>query len=261
MNYKGVYPAKRKNGQEYFRASLTHKSKHIALGNFDDAETASRAYEEGNDILSGTDISIDRYDNTMALPFDKFVVLINLRDNKIYCPNPIYIHKNYISYYISRGMEMKFSVDDLFYYTTHRIRKRGGHLYVNDYGMQVSLGNRYGIKNYAVEGRDYRFVNGDDTDYRYENLEIINKYYGVSYVEGARKSGYRVKINYKGDLIVGYYDDAIKAAIAYNKAVDVMKRSGCKKEFPVNYIDGMNGKTYAEIYSKIRVEDYFDKRG
>ncbi len=253
MGCKGVYFTKKKNGEPSYRASLTYGNKHISLGSFDNSCEACIAYEEGRRVLSEKAITIDGYDKNSSLSFEKFVVLINLRDNGIYCPNPLYIHDSYISYYFLPGEEMKFSVDDLFYYATHRIRKRGGHLYVNDYGMQVSLGNRYGIKNYAVKGRDYRFVNGDELDYRYENLEIINRYYGVEYVKGKRKSGYRVKINLRGDLIVGYYDDAISAAIAYNKAVDVLKKNGVQKDFPINYIDGINGKAYADMYMHIKI--------
>lgn len=253
MGCKGVYFTKKKNGEPSYRASLTYGNKHISLGSFDDSTEAVNAYEEGRQVLADDSVSIEQYDKNRSLPFEKYVVLINLRDNGIYCPNPLYIHDSYISYYLLPGEEMKFSVDDLFYYATHRIRKRGGHLYVNDYGMQVSLGSRYGIKNYALKGRDYRFVNGDELDYRYENLEIINKYYGVEYVKGERKSGYRVKINLRGDLIVGYYDDAISAAIAYNKAVDILKKNGVKKDFPVNYIDGINGKAYADMYMHIKI--------
>ena len=54
--------------------------------------------------------------------------------------------------------------------------RRGGHLFVADYGMQVNIASRYGIKNFAVENRDYRFVNGNDHDFRYANIEILNTY-------------------------------------------------------------------------------------
>lgn len=253
MGSKGVYYTNKKNGDPSYRASLTYRNKHISLGSFENADEALKAYEEGKRILSDDSFSIEGFDRSYSLPFDKYVVLVNLRDNGIYCSNPLYIHDSYISYYLLPGEEMKFSVDDLFYYATHKIKRRGGHLYVNDYGMQVSLGSRYGIKNYAVVGRDYSFVNGDELDYRYENLEIINKYFGVEYIKGERKSGYRVKINLHGDLIVGYYDDAINAAIAYNKAVDILKKNGCSKDFPVNYIEGINGKSYADMYMRIRI--------
>lgn len=57
--------------------------------------------------------------------------------------------------------------------------RRGNHYFVSDYGMQLTLTSRYGIKNYAVPGRDYCFRNGDPTDFRRENLQIHNIYHGV----------------------------------------------------------------------------------
>ena len=36
----GVYPACKKNGSIYYRASLTYRSKHISLGSADDEATA-----------------------------------------------------------------------------------------------------------------------------------------------------------------------------------------------------------------------------
>ena len=53
------------------------------------------------------------------------------------------------------------------------------HLFVADYGSQLSVLARYGIKSYAVEGRDYRFANDDPTDLRYENIIVLNRYRGV----------------------------------------------------------------------------------
>jgi len=258
---KGVFATKKKNGEQSFRASLTFRNKHISLGSFADIISAGKAYEEGYRVISDGSVGISDYTSFSILSFDKFVVLINFRDTGMYCANPLVVRKNYISYYLSFDEELKFSKDDLFYYMSHRILRRGGHMYVNDYGMQLSLGSRYGIKAYAVEGRDYRFVNGDHLDFRYENIEILNMYNGVEYVEGNRKSGYRVKIHVAGDLIVGYYDDVIKAAIAYNKAIDILKKNGINKEYSPNYIEEINGKAYAEIYSNIGINDsIYDRR-
>lgn len=252
---KGVFVTKKKDGTPSYRASLTYKNKHIALGSFENMIAARTAYEEGCKIISDSVIGISDYGKFNGIPYDKFIVLINFRDSGLYCSNPLIIRKNYISYYLSFDEELKFSKDDLFYYMSHRILRRGRHLYVNDYGMQLSLGSRYGIKSYAVEGRDFRFVNGDQLDYRYENIEILNMYNGVEYINGQRKSGYRVKIHVVGDLIVGYYDDVIKAAIAYNKAIDILKRNGCDKDFSPNFVEEINGKAYAEIYSEIKINE------
>ena len=94
------------------------------------------------------------------------------------------------------------------------------------------IGARYGIKNYAVEGRDFRFVNGDDLDFRYENIEIINCFHGVSRVTKAGKPYYKAKIHINGDYIIGYYETDIQAAIAYNKAIDLLKSRSTRAVCP-----------------------------
>lgn len=36
---KGVFPARKKNGEVYYRASLTYKRKHISLGSYSDRKS------------------------------------------------------------------------------------------------------------------------------------------------------------------------------------------------------------------------------
>ena len=83
----------------------------------------------------------------------------------------------------------------------------------------MNILSRYGIKNYAVAGRDYLFANGNTRDFRYENLVIINRYHGVCQ---KNKTGGRfiMKQKFTGTVIflVGRYENEIEAAIAYNKA-------------------------------------------
>lgn len=134
---QGVYTAARKDGTIYYRSNITYKSKHISLGSFDSELSASRAYATASTILLKETNSIeDSYFHTHALAFDKIVTLINYRDNGMYIKTPIYLRKNYFSYYLDISHELKFDIDDLFYYSEHRILKRQGHLYVNDYGMR-----------------------------------------------------------------------------------------------------------------------------
>jgi len=249
---KGVYLARKKNNDIYYRASFTYRNKHISLGSFDDEAKANKAYLYACE-LSKSQSSIEDYDSSRELGFDKYIVIINFRDNNIYIPNPIYLRRKYFSYFLSIHEEMKFSMDDLFYYISHKILRRGGHLYVNDYGMQFSLHQRYGIKNYGIAGKDYCFVNGDELDYRYENIAILNSYHGVSQCIHNKKHCYKAKIHVNGDYIVGYYDDALKAAIAYNKAVDLLKKNGIDKNYSQNYIDSLSGKIYADIYSEVEI--------
>ena len=146
---------------------------------------------------------------------------------------------------------MKFDVDDLFYYSNHKIMKRGGHLFVADYGMQVTLPSRYGIKNYAVEGRDYRFANGDSTDFRYGNLELITRYAGVTAELKKGKTIYAAKIHINGDYIIGRYPTEEEAAIAYNKAADYLNKKGFRKNFPRNYVDELTEEKRTALYESI----------
>ncbi len=64
-----------------------------------------------------------------------------------------------------------------------RFSKKNGYLFVNDYGMQVNILSRYGIKNFAVKDKDYYFKDGDCMNFRYHNIVVINPYYGVEKVK------------------------------------------------------------------------------
>ncbi len=135
--------------------------------------------------------------------------------------------------------------------------RRQGHLFVSDYGMQINILSRYGIKNYAVAGRDYYFVNEDPTDYRYSNIVIVNKYYGVTKISSSRGEAYKVQIHVNGNYIVGTYQNEEKAAIAYNKAVDLAKKHGISKNFQANYLEHYSPRQYAEIYSQIKISEKY----
>ncbi|MBQ5674690.1 MAG: hypothetical protein IIV45_06350, partial [Lachnospiraceae bacterium] len=124
-----------------------------------------------------------------------------------------------------------------------------------DYGMQVNILNRYGIKNYAVKNRDYFFVNGNESDYRYTNIEVINHYHGVLKETKNNRTYYKAKIHINGDYLIGTYDTENEAAIAYNKAVDIVRSKGITKNYPVNYIEDLSAKMYAEIYTSLTVSE------
>lgn len=177
--YKGVFRAEKKDGTVYYRASLTKNGKHISLGSFPDALQAHRAYEQGLLLLSDPSLTLQSYEKVSPLSFEKWVSLINLRDNGLYIGNPIYLGQQLFYYYLSPHHVLKFDMEDLFYYSSHKIMCRGNHYFVADYGMQQTLTSRYGIKSYGVPGVDYCFVNGDPTDFRRENLQIHNIYHGV----------------------------------------------------------------------------------
>lgn len=254
-NLPGVYTAKKKDNSIYYRSSITFREKHISLGSFLDAESAHRAYKDAKSILFSDYISLDDYTPASALTFDKWVSLTNFRDNGIYFPMPIYLKKKFFLYYMEPLHALKFDIDDLFYYSTKKIMRRGGHLFVNDYGMQFNILNRYGIKNYGVCGKDYRFINGDATDFRYENIEVLNRFQGITRLPAGNGSGYiyKVRIHIRSSYVVGVYSSEEEAAIAYNKAVDILKKNGIDRNFSPNYIEGLSPAAYADIYSKLEI--------
>lgn len=267
---KGVYAAIKKDGTPYYRSSITFQNKHISLGSFPTEAAAARAYAEADDILHDPGCSLDTYlllsledestkRHSPALPFPKWVTLINFRDNGIYIKTPIYMRKNYFHYYFSPDDYYIFDIDDLFYYSTHSIIRRGGHLFVSDYGMQINILSRYGIKNYGVAGRDFLFVNGDKRDFRYENIEIINRYHGVLRKQHKGKTIYETRIHLRGEFIVGRYDTETEAAIAYNKAASTLIRKGYDKRFPVNYLEELSSEEYKECFKRIKISKRIQK--
>lgn len=253
----GVYETTKKDGTPSYRASFTYKGKHISLGSFPTAEGAHRAYLTAELLLrspEGAQLSLSDYAAAgKPLSYDKWVILINLRDNGIYFKTPIYLYRRYFVYHYNEETHLKFDADDLFYYSNHKIMKRGGHLFVADYGMQVTLTSRYGIKPHAVEDRDYRFVNGDPTDFRYGNLELINRYTGVTAEEKDGKTFYLSKIHINGDFIIGRYSTEDEAAIAYNRAADYLNKKGLNKNYTRNYVDGLSDAEYQSIYDRIQL--------
>lgn len=256
MDTKGIYKAQKTNGDIYYRVSVNRYGKHISLGSFSSSEYASLCYKEANDILSGN-VSISDYNDSFNISFEKFVVLINLRDNRIYFSNPIYLKTNYFLYYLDPDTILKFDKDDLFFYSRHKIMKRGNHLFYSEYGMQVNLNERYGIMSYAVLGRDFLFKNEDVFDYRYSNIEIINRYYGVSKITVNGIDKFIAKIHINGYLKLGEYSTETEAAIAYNKAIDMLSKNNTK-EYRQND-PGISPKDYATIYSNIKISDKIRK--
>lgn len=255
----GVYPAKKKDGSIYYRASITYRSKHISLGSYSDKALAHQAYQTASVLVtpglkpycscSITDYSL--YGSPLS--FEKWVSLLNFRDNEIYCRTPIYLQHRYFTYYLDANTPLKFDTDDLFFYMRHKIMRRGGHLFVADYGMQLTILSRYGIHSYAAAGRDYRFVNGDPLDFRYANIEVINRYHGVTHRLHHGHDIYTARIHIQGDYIVGRYVTETEAAVAYNKAVHLLRQKGIRKNYPENFLEELNEREYARIYASVRI--------
>ena len=134
---KGVYTATKKDGTLYYRSSITFQNKHISLGSFSSEDEAAAAYLEAEKLVRTHILTLERFGKNCTLSFAKWVCLLNFRDNGMYIKTPIYLKDNYFYYYFSLNDYYIFDIDDLFYYSTHSIMRRGGHLFVSDYGMQV----------------------------------------------------------------------------------------------------------------------------
>ena len=249
----GVYIASKKDGTVHYRSSITYRAKHISLGSYPTMEQAHNAYLLAKRIFDDPSLTVDKYPVQCALLFEKWISLINFRDNGIYIATPIYVRPRFFYYYFSPTHFFIFDLDDLFYYSSHKITHRGGHYFVADYGMQINIMNRYGIKNYAIPGQDYRFINGNTNDFRYENIEIYNVYHGVSSFIRKGKKLYRTKIHINGNYTVGVYQTETEAAIAYNKAIDMLQKAGVKKAFTPNYMEGMSPAAYADCYASVKI--------
>ena len=262
QQFAGVFPAKKKDGTEYYRASITFAGKHISLGSFTTPQDAAAAYAEANDILHqpvsravihASSLTTTYQATHNILAFSKWVILVNFRDNGIYSKSPIYLLKKYFIYFLSPEVALKFDVDDLFYYSNHPIIARNGYLYVNEYGMQTNILSRYGIHNFAVCGRDYDFANNDHHDFRYGNIIVINPYFGVQRILRNGRTRYKVRIHITGDYVVGTYPTETEAAVAYNKAADILRSKGVQKEYPSNYIEELSPIEYAKLYNHAKI--------
>lgn len=253
MEKTGVYKTTKKDGSIYYRASFTYKGKHISLGSYSTSDDAHQAYLDAKRLVENDGISLTDYSSFSKLSHDKFICLLNYKDNGLYIPNPIYIRKQYFEYYLNKKTILKFDRDDLFFYASHKIQQRGGYLFVSDYGSQYKILSRLGIKPFAVYGRDYIMVNGDPNDYRYSNIKVINSYTGVRLENNNGINSYAVYIHVNGDYLVGKYDTEIKAAVAYNKAADTLNSLGFEKAYIRNYITSMKAEEYRNLYNSIKI--------
>ena len=89
----------------------------VSYTHLDVYKRQGNAYLEALAILGSLDqLPEDYIEQPTTLSFEKIIVLLNFRNNGIYFKNPIYLRNGYFSYYLSRIEELKFDVDDLFYY-------------------------------------------------------------------------------------------------------------------------------------------------
>jgi hypothetical protein len=190
----------------------------------------------------------------LSITFGKFVSLLNFHDNGLYLRVPIYLTRNFFAYYVDIDTTLVFDADDLFFYRDKIIQRRGCRLFVATFdGMQDGLLTRYGVRPFAVAGRDYRFANGNSYDLRLSNIEIINPYYGVRRGTKKGKTIYTAYIHVRGNIKLGDFPTAHEAAVAYNKAADILIRQGSTKQYRQNYIENLSAREYARIYSELHL--------
>lgn len=106
----GVYEARKKSGEIYYRASFTYKNKHISLGSSSDEASCHAMYNEACEIINNssdhwidTDHRTTSYNEAMTLSLGKYISLINFRDNNIYIKH-LYICAINISCIFSKNM-------------------------------------------------------------------------------------------------------------------------------------------------------------
>ena len=151
----GVFKSAKKDGSIYYRASVTFRSKHLSLGSFNSEKEAHNAYLDALNIInSSTPLIPDNYSDGIcqSLSFAKWVVLVNFKNNGIYIKTPVYLKKKFFYYYLSEQDVLIFDADDLFYYSEHTIMRRGGHLFVTEYGnegIHITQPTRHGRMWYS----------------------------------------------------------------------------------------------------------------
>ena len=64
---------------------------------------------------------------------------------------------------------------------------------------------------------------------------------------------FRTRIHINGDFVVGDYETEYEAAVAYNKAADMVKDFGINIDFQQNYIEELSAIDYAKIYNKVKI--------
>lgn len=64
---------------------------------------------------------------------------------------------------------------------------------------------------------------------------------------------YTVRIHIHGNYLVGRYATDVEAAIAYNKAIDILRNKGVTNNFLSNYVEDIAPSRYAEIYSSLPI--------
>lgn len=248
MSY--IYPTVKGSSTQY-KVYFIFEGKKIYLGLFSSYETAELALQEANKIMLAPRGTLEF--TNLLIDYKKIICLCNFRDHKVYIKNPIYLYQTYFLYYVSKEIILTFDTKDLLYFSTYKIFKRGNYLYTQDSISQQNILSRFGIPNHSVMGKDYEFINGNIYDFRRSNLKVINNYKGVSQKIKGDQILYVASIYTSSTIIIGNYHSEIEAAIAYNKAIDLLKAQSITKEFTYNDIPFITKQEYDVVYNSITI--------
>lgn len=246
MSY--IYPSVL-NGKTQYKLYFVFESNKIYLGTYPSIETAEKVLKEAETLMASLK-GPPHFEHTL-LDYKKVVSLCNFRDHKKYLKNPIYLYATYFHYYLSKDCILIFDLRDLLYFSTYKIYKRGNYLYTQDSISQKSILSRFGIHNHSVISKDYFFKNGNPYDFRFENLVVVNNYKGVKQKVKNNQFIYISYIHIKTNLILGHYESEIAAAIAYNKAIDLLRQQNRLHDYTYNTIPYITEAEYMAIYNSI----------
>ncbi len=252
MRLKYIYPINKNSGTEY-QLYYKYKNKRIYLGAYQTFALASSAFLEAEEVVISK-ISIDCASH-LTLPFHKVVSLINFRDNGVFFKNPIYICGDYFKYYVSKDTVFSFDNNHLFFFSTNKIAIRGNYIYTQDGITQRNILSRFGIPSHSVCGKDYLFKNNNPYDFRKDNLHIVRHYLGVTYVKKNGLPVYVTKIFFNKSIVVGHYSSEVEAAIAYNKAADLLTKH-TQTEYMHNDIPYLTQAEYNALYESVTISSY-----
>ena len=243
-----IYPAK----SNQYRAYYLYKSKKIYIGLYNNYEEALLSYNFIDELFRSS-LSIDAFKETLPISFEKFIRCLNFRDSNIYIKTPIYIYKDHFKYYFSPDFYLIFDLRDLVYFSTNKIHKRGEYLYTYIGDHQESILKHFGFTKKMTYQTDYQFVNGNRYDFRRTNMKVTNHYTGVFYEMKYNKPTFVTRIFTDKYLVVGHYETEIQAAIAYNKAIDLLSNKPFAHKYHKNTIPFLTHLEYEQIYENIPI--------
>lgn len=153
---------------------------------------------------------------------------------------------------------LTFDIEDLFYYSGHKIMSRGGYFFVNElrYADQYFSTLRY---PQPLRKRKRLFI-PQRWRTRFPLFQCCHcqRYNGVEQIEKNGRILYKTRIHINGNYTIGTYTSENEAAIAYNRAIDLLaEQLPDFKNYTRNYIEGLSHIEYASIYNTVKISRRF----